>query len=111
MFYLLSGYVMTMLIEKYYKHSSAIPTFYLDRAARLFPQILFYMVLASVFIHFFVVIWAMQRFFSVKAFDAYNMALLLLASSVLALGSFYFVERPALRWRHASSSKAKADAT
>lgn len=294
-FYLLSGYVMTMLIEKYYKHPLAIPTFYLDRAARLFPQFLFYMVLASVFIYFFkvesqylsdlssfkwllnffmlpqafymywaesalvipqswslgleltfylvipwilvycsrkqivaiagasflvflaaylgridtnyfgyrllpgtlfmflvgssffhddkssgrfraamvlsaaamligvflnsplqikynkevligllvgmlaisilkrlrfsktdeflgnlsygvflnhfVVIWAMQRFFSVKAFDAFNLALLLLASSILALGSFYFVERPALRWRHALRSKAKADAT
>ncbi|MEO6104068.1 MAG: acyltransferase [Pseudoxanthomonas sp.] len=51
-FYLLSGYVMTLLIEKYYKRPSAIPTFYLDRAARLFPQFLFYMVLASAFIYF-----------------------------------------------------------
>ncbi len=51
-FYLLSGNVMTMLLEKYYKQPSAIPTFYLDRAARLFPQFLFYMVLASVFSYF-----------------------------------------------------------
>lgn len=51
-FYLLSGYVMTMLIEKYYRHPSAISTFYLDRAARLFPQFIFYMALASVFIYF-----------------------------------------------------------
>lgn len=52
-FYLLSGYVMTMLIERHYKHPSAISTFYLDRAARLFPQFMFYMALASVFIYFY----------------------------------------------------------
>lgn len=52
-FYILSGYVMSMLIEKYYKKPPAIPTFYLDRIARLFPQYLFYMVLASVLIYFF----------------------------------------------------------
>lgn len=51
-FYILSGYVMSMLIEKYYKHPSAVPTFYLDRAARLFPQFLFYMILASILIYF-----------------------------------------------------------
>lgn len=43
---------MTMLIEKYCKRPSVIRTFYLDSAARLFPQFLFYMVLASVFIYF-----------------------------------------------------------
>lgn len=51
-FYILSGYVMSMLIEKYYKNPSAVPTFYLDRAARLFPQFVFYMVLTSVLIYF-----------------------------------------------------------
>lgn len=52
-FFLLSGYVMTVLIEKHYKQPSAIPTFYLDRAARLFPQFMFYMVLAFICIYFF----------------------------------------------------------
>lgn len=51
-FFLLSGYVMTELIEKYYKRPVAIPTFYLDRVARLFPQFLFYMLLALICIHF-----------------------------------------------------------
>ena len=50
-FYLLSGYVMTLLIEKYYRQPSTIPTFYMDRAARLFPQFLFYMGLAAVLIY------------------------------------------------------------
>jgi peptidoglycan/LPS O-acetylase OafA/YrhL len=51
-FYILSGYVMSMLIGKYYMRPSAIPTFYLDRAARLFPQFVFYMILASILIYF-----------------------------------------------------------
>lgn len=51
-FFLLSGYVMTMLIGKYYDRPAAVPAFYLDRAARLFPQFLFYMVLATLCIHF-----------------------------------------------------------
>jgi peptidoglycan/LPS O-acetylase OafA/YrhL len=51
-FFLLSGYVMTMLIQKYYNYPSTIPIFYLDRVARLFPQFLFYTVLASVFVYF-----------------------------------------------------------
>ncbi|MEI6544868.1 MAG: acyltransferase, partial [Methylococcales bacterium] len=52
-FYILSGYVMSMLIEKYYKQPSTITTFYLDRAARLFPQFIFYMLITSVLIYFF----------------------------------------------------------
>lgn len=51
-FFILSGYVMSILIEKYYKQPSAIPVFYLDRMARLFPQFLFYMALASICIYF-----------------------------------------------------------
>lgn len=50
-FFLLSGYVMTGLIEKHYKHPSSIPVFYLDRVARLFPQFLFYMMLASALVY------------------------------------------------------------
>lgn len=52
-FFILSGYVMSILIDKYYRQPSAIPIFYLDRMARLFPQFLFYMVLTSLVIHFF----------------------------------------------------------
>lgn len=51
-FFLLSGYVMTMLIEKHYKQASVLSHFYLDRAARLFPQFIFYMLLASACIYF-----------------------------------------------------------
>ena len=51
-FFILSGYVMSMLIEKHYKRRSSITTFYLDRAARLFPQFLFYMLIASACIYF-----------------------------------------------------------
>jgi len=42
---------------------------------------------------------------------SFNLALLLLASFVLALGSFCFAERPAPRWRHAGRRQAKAGAT
>lgn len=52
-FFILSGYVMTLLIEKYYSQPSSITTFYLDRAARLFPQFMFYMAVATVCIYLF----------------------------------------------------------
>ena len=39
-FLLLSGYVMTALIQKYYNSLALIPSFYLDRIARLYPQFL-----------------------------------------------------------------------
>lgn len=51
-FFILSGYVMSIIIEKYYKQPSAIPIFYLDRAVRLFPQFWFYMIVASACIYF-----------------------------------------------------------
>jgi peptidoglycan/LPS O-acetylase OafA/YrhL len=44
-FLLLSGYVMTVLIRKYYADPNRIGDFYLDRAARLFPQFIFYLLL------------------------------------------------------------------
>lgn len=43
-FYILSGYVMTMLIKRYYLAPHMIPHFYADRAARLYPQFLLYAV-------------------------------------------------------------------
>lgn len=44
-FYVISGYVMTALIGKHYATPGRIPVFYLDRALRLYPQLLLYMVL------------------------------------------------------------------
>ncbi|MDR2013974.1 MAG: acyltransferase [Rhodanobacter sp.] len=43
-FFIISGYVMTLLISRHYTRPHLIGIFYLDRAARLFPQYLFYMV-------------------------------------------------------------------
>jgi peptidoglycan/LPS O-acetylase OafA/YrhL len=39
-FFMLSGYVMTLLIERHYRSVTRVPAFYVDRAARLFPQFL-----------------------------------------------------------------------
>jgi peptidoglycan/LPS O-acetylase OafA/YrhL len=41
-FFLLSGYVMTALIQKHYPDISDTPGFYVDRIARLGPQFYFY---------------------------------------------------------------------
>jgi peptidoglycan/LPS O-acetylase OafA/YrhL len=49
-FFLLSGYVMTALIDRHYSEVSRLKTFYLDRAMRLFPQFVFYMVLTLILI-------------------------------------------------------------
>lgn len=45
-FLLLSGYVMTLLISKYYIKAAQFVNFYLDRCARLLPQFLFYTTLS-----------------------------------------------------------------
>jgi peptidoglycan/LPS O-acetylase OafA/YrhL len=37
-FFMISGYVMALLIEKHYGSVGRVGHFYLDRAARLFPQ-------------------------------------------------------------------------
>jgi peptidoglycan/LPS O-acetylase OafA/YrhL len=44
-FMLLSGYVMTVLIDKHYPVPQDAPRFYLDRLGRLLPQFFFYNVL------------------------------------------------------------------
>jgi len=41
-FFLLSGYVMTGLIRRYYLQPRLVPLFYVDRLARLYPQFFFY---------------------------------------------------------------------
>ncbi|MBD3844274.1 acyltransferase [Bosea sp. SSUT16] len=47
-FFVMSGYVMTLLIAKHYQGIEAIPSFYLDRTARLFPQYLLYLAITLV---------------------------------------------------------------
>lgn len=42
-FFVMSGYVMALLVTKHYPRLMDAPAFYLDRAARLFPQYLFYL--------------------------------------------------------------------
>jgi peptidoglycan/LPS O-acetylase OafA/YrhL len=48
-FLMLSGFVMTILIEKHYRAISLVPAFYLDRAMRLQPQYLFYLLLFTLY--------------------------------------------------------------
>ncbi|TNE48728.1 MAG: acyltransferase [Deltaproteobacteria bacterium] len=40
-FYMISGYVMTGLVYRHYSTLKAIPTFYIDRLLRIYPQYLF----------------------------------------------------------------------
>lgn len=51
-FFLLSGYVMTLLIRKHYPSLGHIKAFYLDRSARLFPQFLFYFAITGILVKF-----------------------------------------------------------
>lgn len=41
-FYLISGYVMTGLVDRHFATPSRVPAFYVDRVLRLFPQYLVY---------------------------------------------------------------------
>jgi peptidoglycan/LPS O-acetylase OafA/YrhL len=51
-FLIISGFVMTSLIERSYKAPKKIGRFYLDRALRIYPQFLFYFVASCAVIHF-----------------------------------------------------------
>lgn len=51
-FLIISGFVMTSLIERNYKASDKVGLFYLDRALRLYPQFLFYFVVSCAVIYF-----------------------------------------------------------
>ena len=51
-FLIISGFVMTSLIERNYKAPEKVGLFYMDRALRLFPQFLFYFFASCVVIHF-----------------------------------------------------------
>ena len=45
-FFLISGFVMTGLVRSYYQGYRKVPAYYLDRLARIFPQYLFFLLLA-----------------------------------------------------------------
>lgn len=49
-FFILSGYVMTALIGKYYMKPAKLPYFYLDRFYRIYPQFFVYIVLTVVLV-------------------------------------------------------------
>ena len=51
-FLIISGFVMTSLIERNYSAPEQIRLFYLDRILRLYPQFLLYFVASCVVIHF-----------------------------------------------------------
>jgi len=51
-FLLISGFVMTALIERNYNASEQFPLFYIDRLLRLYPQFLLYFVSSCAVIHF-----------------------------------------------------------
>ena len=50
-FFILSGYVMTLLVDRHYASPERVPHFYLDRVARIFPQYLFYLVSTIVLVN------------------------------------------------------------
>ncbi|MGE7955376.1 acyltransferase family protein [Pseudomonas sp. NPDC089530] len=51
-FLIISGFVMTSLIERNYKVSEKVGLFYVDRVLRLYPQFLFYFIVSCVVIYF-----------------------------------------------------------
>ena len=51
-FLIISGFVMTPLIDRSYNVPGKIGLFYLDRLLRLYPQFLLYFVLSCAVIHF-----------------------------------------------------------
>jgi peptidoglycan/LPS O-acetylase OafA/YrhL len=51
-FLIISGFVMTSLIERTYNTPGQIGRFYLDRLLRLYPQFLLYLVMSCAVIHF-----------------------------------------------------------
>ena len=51
-FLIISGFVMTSLIERNYNALSKVGLFYVDRALRLYPQFLFYLCMSCAVIYF-----------------------------------------------------------
>jgi peptidoglycan/LPS O-acetylase OafA/YrhL len=83
-FYLLSGFVMRSLIERNYMRLVDVPKFYLDRAARLFPQFLFYMAVTFTVVYVCDIRWIAERFTSWQWF---------LNATMLPLGFDMFWDR------------------
>lgn len=52
-FYILSGFVMASLINKYYSDRTEVFYFYVDRICRIFPQYLFYLILTLLLNYFY----------------------------------------------------------
>lgn len=52
-FFLLSGFVMRAVIQKYYNSHGLILNFYLDRTIRILPHYLFYLALTFIWFHLF----------------------------------------------------------
>lgn len=52
-FLIISGYVITKLISAKFPKRTDIKRFYVDRALRLFPQFVFYLIITSLFYFFF----------------------------------------------------------
>jgi peptidoglycan/LPS O-acetylase OafA/YrhL len=50
-FLIISGFVMTSLIERNYSSTGKIASFYLDRALRLYPPFLFYFIASCIVVH------------------------------------------------------------
>lgn len=49
-FMIISGYVMTLLVTRYYDAVNLVPNFYLDRAFRILPQFICYVALTYFFV-------------------------------------------------------------
>lgn len=51
-FFIISGFVMTSLIERHYRSLDKVGLFYLDRLLRLYPQFIVYFVMSCLVIYF-----------------------------------------------------------
>lgn len=47
-FFIISGYVISLLIQNHYNHRKEIFLFYADRVLRIFPQFIFYLFITSI---------------------------------------------------------------
>jgi peptidoglycan/LPS O-acetylase OafA/YrhL len=59
----------------------------------------------GVFLNHYILIWLTQKFFRLEQFGPINLALILVISCTVAYGSYYYIERPALAWRHRVRTK------
>lgn len=81
-FFLISGYVMTALVDDKYPHARSIPAFYMDRAIRLYPQFILYATINTAIIFFLLKGTAFY-----DAITAHNIAA---TFSMLPLGYYMF---------------------